>query len=53
MDRVVKVWDVKGTEVQTVDTECFGVALSPDGQHVATGTQAGEVTIYRCVPRTD
>lgn len=46
MDRVVKVWDIKGTELQTVNTECTGVALSPDGQHVATGTQAGEVAIF-------
>jgi len=50
MDSCIRVWDVeKGVLLSMIEAppvEAWTVCLSPDGRHVATGSQTGNVNIY-------
>jgi WD repeat-containing protein 61 len=50
MDSCIRVWDIeKGLMVNNIEAppiEAWTVSLSPDGKHVATGSQTGNVNIF-------
>jgi WD repeat-containing protein 61 len=43
MDSTIRIWDLeKGTVLQTIEAapvEAWTIAFSPDGRHIATGSQ--------------
>ena len=50
LDSHIKIWNIRGTLMKSIDAgpvECWTVALSPDDRHVASGTQGGNINIWR------
>lgn len=50
LDSHINIWSIQGTLLKSIDAgpvECWTVALSPDDRHVASGTQGGNINIWR------